>query len=177
MQDRIGQRSAAPAQVLEFLTFKLGDEEYGIDIQKVQELRAYEKVTRIANVEKHILGVLNLRGIIVPIVDLRIQLDLGSADYGQFTVVIVLNIGERVIGMVVDGVSDVLELDPAQIRPAPEMGAAIRTDYLLGLGAVDARMLILVDIERLLAGPELGLAVPAPLEPAADTPLWASAFA
>lgn len=141
----------------EFLAFKLGAEEYGIDILKVQEIRGYEAVTRIANAPEFLKGVVNLRGIIVPIVDMRIRFNLGEPGYDQFTVVIILNIAGRVVGMVVDSVSDVTTLAPAQIRPAPGMGAAFSTDYLIGLGTLDERMLILVDIDRLMSSADMGL--------------------
>ncbi|MBT2337260.1 chemotaxis protein CheW [Variovorax paradoxus] len=146
-----------PARPLEFLSFTLGQEEYGIDIQKVQELRGYDAVTRIANAPEYIKGVVNLRGIIVPIIDMRIKFQLGTPSYDQFTVVIVLNIGGRVVGMVVDSVSDVITLSAEQIKPAPEMGAVLDTDYLIGLGTLDERMLILVDIDRLMSSDEMGL--------------------
>lgn len=140
---------------LEFLSFTLGAEEYGVDIQKVQELRGYEAVTRIANAPDYIKGVINLRGVIVPIIDMRIKFGLSTPTYDQFTVVIILNIGNRVMGMVVDSVSDVVMLKQEQIKPAPEMGSALDTDYLTGLGALDDRMLILVDIERLMNGDDM----------------------
>ncbi|MEO8024386.1 chemotaxis protein CheW [Polaromonas sp.] len=154
--------SAAPQGVpavkaLEFLAFTLGEEEYGIDIQKVQELRGYDTVTRIANAPEHIKGVVNLRGIIVPIIDMRIKFNLGTPTYDQFTVVIILNIASRVMGMVVDSVSDVITLSPEQVRPAPEMGSVLDTDYLIGLGTLDERMLILVDIDKLMSSAEMGL--------------------
>jgi len=142
---------------IEVLAFKLGDEEYAIDIQRVQELRGYDAVTRIANCPDFIKGVVNLRGIIVPIVDMRIKFRLGTPTYDQFTVVIVLDIGTRVVGMVVDSVSDVITLGREQIKPAPEMGTAVSTDYLIGLGTIDERMLILVDIGKLMSGEEIGL--------------------
>lgn len=141
----------------EFLAFTLGKEEYGIDILKVQEIRGYEAVTRIANAPEFIKGVVNLRGIIVPIVDMRIKFNLGEPTYDQFTVVIILNINERVVGMVVDSVSDVITLSEQQIKPAPEMGTAFDTDYLIGLGTLDERMLILVDIDKLMSSAEMGL--------------------
>jgi purine-binding chemotaxis protein CheW len=141
----------------EYLAFKLGDEEYGIDILKVQEIRGYENVTRIANAPEFIKGVINLRGIIVPIVDMRIKFNLGEPSYDQFTVVIILSIAGRVMGMVVDSVSDVTTLQPDQIRPAPQMGTALNTDYLVGLGTLEERMLILLDIERLMSSAEMGL--------------------
>ena len=141
----------------EFLSFTVGDEAYGIDIQKVQELRGYDAVTRIANAPAYIKGVVNLRGIIVPIIDMCIKFDLGEPSYDQFTVVIVLNIGGRVVGMVVDSVSDVITLSAEQIKPAPEMGSTLDTDYLIGLGTLEERMLILVDIDRLMSSEEMGL--------------------
>uniref|UniRef100_UPI000D3346A8 chemotaxis protein CheW n=1 Tax=unclassified Variovorax TaxID=663243 RepID=UPI000D3346A8 len=151
------QQQIADAGRLEVVTFKLGEEEYGIDIQKVQELRGYDAVTRIANAPDYIKGVVNLRGIIVPIIDMRIKFKLGDPTYDQFTVVIVLNIGGRVVGMVVDSVSDVITLTAEQIKPAPEMGSVLDADYLIGLGTLDERMLILVDIDRLMSSDEMGL--------------------
>ena len=141
----------------EVLTFILGREEYGIDILKVQEIRGYETVTTIANAPEFIKGVINLRGTIVPIVDLRIKFNLGSVEYNQFTVVIILNLGQRVVGIVVDSVSDVLALTPEQIRPAPELTSTLDTRHIVGLGALEDRMLILMDIEKLLASPDMAL--------------------
>ena len=141
----------------EFLTFTLGAEEYGIDILKVKEIRGYDAVTRIANAPEYIKGVINLRGTIVPIVDMRIKFKLGSVEYNQFTVVIILNVAGRTIGMVVDSVSDVLTLSGEQVKPAPEFGAALDTQYIIGLGAVEDRMLILVDIEKLMTGRDMDL--------------------
>lgn len=139
----------------EYLTFTLGKEEYGIDILKVQEIRGYDPVTHIANSPEFIKGVINLRGVIVPIVDMRIKFRVGEPTYHEFTVVIIMNVLDRVIGMVVDGVSDVVALSPEQIKPAPEMGAALNTDYITGLGTVNDQMLILVDIEKLMSSEEM----------------------
>ncbi|WP_410376923.1 chemotaxis protein CheW [Enterobacter sp. CPE_E423] len=141
----------------EFLVFTLGDEEYGIDILKVQEIRGYDQVTRIVNTPAFIKGVTNLRGVIVPIVDLRVKFSQGDVDYNDNTVVIVLNLGQRVVGIVVDGVSDVLSLTSDQIRPAPEFAVTLSTEYLTGLGALGERMLILVNIEKLLNSDEMAL--------------------
>ncbi len=141
----------------EFLTFTLGAEEYGMDILKVQEIRGYDSVTAIANTPAFIKGVINLRGIIVPIVDLRIKFNLGKVDYDQFTVVIILNLGTRVVGVVVDSVSDVLTLTPEQIKAAPSLSTALDTRYIMGLGTVDQRMLILVDIEKLMSSRDMEL--------------------
>jgi purine-binding chemotaxis protein CheW len=141
----------------EFLTFRLGGEEYGIEILKVQEIRGYDSITQIANAPEFIKGVVNLRGIIVPIIDMRIKFKLGNADYDQFTVVIILNVAGRVMGIVVDGVSDVLTLEAEQMRPTPEFGSVIDTEYIMGLGTVEERMLILIDIEKLMGSSEMGL--------------------
>jgi purine-binding chemotaxis protein CheW len=141
----------------EVLAFRLGSEEYGIDILKVQEIRGYNTVTKIANAPDFLKGVVNLRGLIVPIVDMRIKFNLGTPTYDQFTVVVILNIGHRVIGMVVDSVSDVITLAPEQVKPAPEMSATLNTDYLRGLGIIDERMVILVDIDQLMSSGEMGL--------------------
>jgi purine-binding chemotaxis protein CheW len=141
----------------EYLTFTLGQEEYGIDILKVQEIRGYDAVTKIANTPEFIKGVINLRGTIVPIIDMRIKFQLGSVEYNQFTVVIILNIANRVVGMVVDGVSDVIALASDQIRPAPEFGATLDTQYIVGLATVDERMIIVVDIERLMTSQDMAL--------------------
>ncbi|MDN4059521.1 chemotaxis protein CheW [Massilia sp. YIM B02769] len=149
--------SEANNNELEVLSFRLGKEEYGISILKVQEIRGYDAVTRIANAPAFLKGVINLRGQIVPIVDMRIRFALGQAEYDAFTVVIILNIGRQVIGMVVDSVSDVVTLAPEQVRPAPSIGGGIDADHLLGLGTVGERMLILLDIERLMASPDMGL--------------------
>ena len=149
--------TAGQQQANEYLSLTLGREEYGVEILKVQEIRSYEKPTTIANAPVFIKGVVNLRGVIVPIVDMRIKFGLDSAEYNQFTVVIILNVAGRVVGMVVDSVSDVISLTPEQIRPAPAFGSALDTDYITGLGTVDQRMLILIDIEKLMTGQDMAL--------------------
>ena len=148
---------AAAAAGGEFLTFRLGAEEYGIDILKVQEIRSYEQPTRIANAPAFVKGVVNLRGVIVPIVDLRLKLGCDTAEYNGFTVVIVLNVKGRVVGAVVDSVSDVLELGAGTIKPAPEMTTAVDTSFITGIGSINDRMLILMDIEALMSSSEMGL--------------------
>jgi purine-binding chemotaxis protein CheW len=135
-----------PDAVREILVFALGNEEYGIDILKVQEIRGYDAVTSIANVPAFIKGVINLRGNIVPIVDLRIKFGLGNIMYDHFTVVIILNVANRTVGIVVDGVSDVLTLAANHVKPAPEFGAVLDTAYIQGLGTLEERMIILVAI-------------------------------
>jgi purine-binding chemotaxis protein CheW len=139
----------------EVLAFKLGQEEYGIDILAVQEIRGYEPVTRIANAPDFIKGVVNLRGVIVPIVDMRLKFNLSNPTYDSTTVVIVLNLGKKTVGMVVDSVSDVTNLTAEQVRPAPDLGSALGADYLTGLGTLDERMLILIDIVALMSSTEL----------------------
>lgn len=141
----------------EYLTFVLGGEEYGIEILKVQEIRGYDTVTKIANTPSFIKGVVNLRGRIVPIVDLRIKFNLENKEYDEFTVVIILNLRGRVVGIVVDGVSDVLDLPSESIREVPDLVSNIDTQYLLGLGSVEERMLILIDIEKLMNSQEMDL--------------------
>jgi purine-binding chemotaxis protein CheW len=149
--------SGARPEAREFLAFKLGAEEYGIDILKVQEIRSYEEPTHIANAPDFIKGVVNLRGVIVPIVDLRLKFNLNRAGYDGFTVVIILNVTDRVLGIVVDGVSDVITLTDEQLRPVPEFSSAIENNHLLAIGAVDERMLILIDIEKLMTSHDMGL--------------------
>lgn len=141
----------------EYLTFRLGEEEYAIDILKVQEIRGYEPPTAIAYAPPFIKGVINLRGIIVPIVDLRIKFALGTVEYTPFTVVIILNVAQRVIGIVVDSVSDVTMLTRAGIRPAPDFSASFDTKYILGLASIEKRMLIVTDIERLMSSRDMEL--------------------
>ncbi len=145
------------SQTQEFLAFTLGNEEYGIDILKVQELRGYEAPTRIANVPSFIKGVINLRGLIIPIVDMRLKFDLGDPSYDDSTVVVILNLHGRITGMVVDSVSDVTTLTPEQIRPSPPMTSSLDEACLIGLGTIEERMLILIDIEKLMTSPEMGL--------------------
>lgn len=156
VMEKTGETVASGAR--EYLTFRLDQEEYGIDILKVQEIRGYEPPTRIANAPPFIKGVTNLRGTIVPIVDMRLKFNCSKAEYNSFTVVIILNLRNRVVGIVVDSVSDVMELTPENIRSAPDIDSAIDNSCILGLGSVGDRMLILLDIEKLMSGVEMGLA-------------------
>jgi purine-binding chemotaxis protein CheW len=153
-----GGAITANAPASEFLTFRLGSESYGIEILKVQEIRGYETPTSIANAPAFIKGVINLRGVIVPILDLRIKFQLEQARYDEFTVVIILNIAGRVVGVVVDSVSDVLTLASDNIRPTPEFASStFDTKYITGLGTVDEQMIILLDIEKLMTGADMAL--------------------
>jgi purine-binding chemotaxis protein CheW len=160
-EDNATPKPMAGDAMHEFLTFKLGAEEYGIDILRVQEIRGYESPTRMANAPPYIKGVVNLRGIIVPIIDLRIKFGMNEVNYDSVTVTIVLNICNRVIGMVVDSVSDVIALQPTDIKPAPEFSGAMNTEYIIGIGSIRSgeqeRMLILMDIEKLMSSADMGL--------------------
>lgn len=147
----------ARAAAGEYLTFRLGNEDYAIDILKVQEIRGYDAITAIPNTPGFIKGVTNLRGIIVPIVDLRLKFNVGAARYDASTVVIILNIANRVVGIVVDSVSDVLTLTDEHIKQVPEFSTTLDTAYIRGMGAIDEQMLILVDIELLMTGTDMAL--------------------
>lgn len=167
-----GARHAAPIACTGpgLLAFRLGQEEYGIDILGVQEIRSFEPPTRLGNAPAFILGVLNLRGVIVPVVDMRLKLGMPAPRYDGFTVVIVLNIGRRVVGMVVDGVSDVITLQPQHLLAVPELHASVAAEFLLAVGAINDRMLIVVDIVRWMRSPDMGLFDPAPCPLAAVAP-------
>lgn len=141
-------QDAAPA--LQQLTFNLAGEEYGVDILAVREIRGWSRVTRIPQTPAHLLGVLNLRGAIVPIMDLRLRFGLERESYGDSTVVIILAIAERLFGIVVDAVSDVVDIDPAAIKPVPDMGVIVDTRYLKGLATHVERMVMLLDVEKLM---------------------------
>ncbi|MFN4361383.1 MAG: chemotaxis protein CheW [Hylemonella sp.] len=155
--NQLAEEDKVAAGPREYLTFRLDQEEYGIDILKVQEIRGYEKPTRIANAPAFIKGVVNLRGTIVPIVDMRLKFNCARAEYNSFTVVIILNLGHRVVGIVVDSVSDVMELAQENIQAAPEVDATIDSSAVVGLGSVGERMLILLDIEKLMSSVDMGL--------------------
>lgn len=155
MEEMTSTMAASGAR--EYLTFILGKEEYGMDILKVQEIRGYDAVTHIANAPEFLKGVINLRGVVVPIVDMRIKFNLDNVAYDAFTVVIIINVLGRVIGMVVDGVSDVVTLPADQIKPAPEFGSSINAEYITGIGTVNEQMLILMDIERLIGSNDMQL--------------------
>jgi len=168
VNDTVSNSNAASgAEAHEFLTFTLGNEEYGVDILKVQEIRGYDTVTRIPDTPEYIKGVINLRGTIVPVIDMRLKFKLSNVSYDSFTVMIILNVARRVVGMVVDGVSDVIGLTTDQIRPAPELGRGVDGEFLTGIGALEKRMLILVDIEKLIGSTDVALATGTTLPAAA----------
>jgi len=132
----------------------LGEEQYGIEILKVQEIKGYSAITPIPNTPPHIKGVINLRGTVVPVVDLRAKFSLAATDYNKFTVIIVVNVGEKVIGMLVDAVSDVLDIAASEIRTAPDLGGRVDTRFISGMATIGERMTVLLDIERLLSADE-----------------------
>jgi purine-binding chemotaxis protein CheW len=150
-----GALEAADTQ--QFLTFKLAGEEYGVGILTVQEIRCLRQVTKVPHTPTWLLGVINLRGVVVPIIDLRLKFNFASAEYNDTTVVIILTVATRVVGVVVDGVSDVITLGPAQIKPAPSLGTGADTRHIIGFGTLDERMRILMDVEKLMAGADMGL--------------------
>ena len=149
----------ATAEGLQYLTFSLAGEEYGVDILKVQEIRGWAPVTKVPNAPAFVRGVMNLRGAIVPVIDLRLRFNLESVEYTKTTVVIVVTVqsasGSRIIGTVVDGVSDVLNLNVADIQPAPDFGTAVHTEFISGLVTVEAGMVMLLDVDRLLSVEEM----------------------
>ncbi len=157
MNMQIQTTVTAGGGVREYLTFTLGKEAYAMDILKVQEIRGYDVVTHIANAPDFMKGVINLRGVIVPIIDMRIKFNQDTIVYDEFTVVIIMKVLGRVIGMVVDSVSDVVTLSPDKIKPAPEFGSGINSEYITGIGTSGEQMLILVDIERLIGSDDMQL--------------------
>ena len=150
-------RGAVREQTREVLVFVLGGEEYGVDILKVQEIRGYEKVTPIPSAPAYLKGVVNLRGIIVPVIDMRIKFGLADPKYDSFTVVIILRVGGRIIGVVVDAVSDVVQLAPSDVKAAPALGSVVDSGFLAGLATPGGRMILLLEIEKFLSSGELNL--------------------
>jgi purine-binding chemotaxis protein CheW len=150
-------KSAARESTREILVFVLGTEEYGVDILKVQEIRGYDKVTPIPSAPDYLKGVVNLRGVIVPIVDMRVKFRLPEVRYDEFTVVVILRFASRVIGLVVDGVSDVIALTASEVKEAPQLGSVVDSSFIAGVATQDDRMVLLLDIEKLLSTGELDL--------------------
>ena len=157
MENGNANGSLEDADQQQFLTFRLGGEEYGVGILTVQEIRGWSSVTKVPHTPAWLLGVINLRGVVVPIIDLRIKFDFASAEYNETTVVIILTVATRVIGVVVDAVSDVITLGSQQIKLAPSLGNGAETQHIIGFGTLDERMRILMDVEKLMAGADMGL--------------------
>lgn len=139
----------------QFLTFTLGEEEYGIDILKVQEIKGYSTITRIPRAPSYIKGVMNLRGTIVPIIDLRSKFGLEPTNYDQFTVIIVVVVQGRAMGLIVDTVSDVLNIPAGDIQPTPEFSGSLDTDFISGMGKSGDKLIILLDVHKVLGIDEL----------------------
>ena len=151
------QASATRENTREVLVFILGAEEYGVDILKVQEIRGYEKVTPIPSAPAYLKGIVNLRGVIVPLVDMRVRFGLAEPRYDSTTVVVILRVAGRIIGLVVDAVSDVVHLAPSDVKEAPGLGSVVDSSFLAGLATRDDRMILLLDIEKLLSSGEMNL--------------------
>ena len=142
----------------QFLTFSLGQEEYGIELLKVQEIKGYSAITPIPNTPPHIKGVLNLRGTVIPIIDLRLRFGMEGIEYTQFHVIIVINVGTRVMGLLVDAVSDVLNVGPDDIRPSPDFGTHVDTQFISGMASTGEKVAVLLDIEKLFSEADLAVA-------------------
>jgi purine-binding chemotaxis protein CheW len=143
----------------QYLTFTLGQGHYGIEILRVQEIKGYSAVTTIPNLPPYIKGVMNLRGAVVPVLDLRAKFGMSESEYTRFTVIIVVRVGERVVGLIVDAVSDVLDVAATDVVPAPEMGAEVDTSFLTGMAKSEDRLVSLLDIERVVGMNEVEMAV------------------
>lgn len=153
-------RASGDDPTVQFLTFRLGDEEYAVDILKVQEIKGYPAVARLPNTPPFIKGVLNLRGVVVPVMDLRARFGLEATIHDRSTVVIIVMVGARVVGLVVDSVSDVLDLPASAVQPPPELGAHVDTSFLTGMARKGEHLVILLDLEKLLCGDEVAAGVP-----------------
>ncbi len=151
----INQQIGLTTDGSQFLTFQLGEELYGVDILRVQEIKGYTAVTKIPNTPAHIKGVLNLRGTIVPIVELRTKFGMNTIDYTMFTVIVVVVVREKIMGLVVDAVSDVLNIDKKEIQPAPQFGAKVDVSFLNGIGKSGDKLIALLDMDRLLSDDDL----------------------
>ncbi|HTS84904.1 MAG TPA: chemotaxis protein CheW [Usitatibacter sp.] len=152
-----GRATATRDATREVLVFVIGKEEYGVDILKVQEIRGYDKVTALPSAPDFLKGVVNLRGTIVPVIDMRIKFKLPDPRYDSFTVVVILKLSSRVIGIVVDAVSDVVRLAAADVKDPPRLGSVVDSSYLTGVATLNERMVLLLDIEKLLSSGDLAL--------------------
>jgi len=141
----------------QFVTFTLGNEEYGVEILKVQEIIGYQGFTKIPNVPPFVKGVLNLRGSVVPVIDLRLKFGMPEKEYDKFTVILILEVAGRIIGTIVDAVSDVVTLTEDEMQPTPDFSSGIRTDFISGMGRKDDKLIILLDIDKVLSDGELEL--------------------
>ena len=144
-----------PAETGQYLTFTMGNEDYGVDILCVQEIKGWSGVTHIPNTAPHVKGVMNLRGTVIPVVDLRVKFAMPAREYDKFTVIIVATVRERIVGLVVDAVSDVLDVPVGEVRPVPEFGGRADTRFIRGMAAVGDKLVVLLDMERLFSDSDL----------------------
>ncbi len=144
-------------EVDQFVTFTLGDEEYGIEILKVQEIIGYPGFTKIPNMPAFVKGVINLRGSVVPVIDLRLKFGMDEKAYDTYTVILVLEVREKIIGAIVDSVSDVISLKEEEMQPTPDFSSGVSADSIRGMGRKDEKLIILLDIDRVLSGTEVGM--------------------
>jgi purine-binding chemotaxis protein CheW len=153
--DALTNRISFATDGSQYLTFALGEEEYGVEILKVQEIKGYTAITPIPNTPPHIRGVMNLRGTIVPVVDLRTKLGMQETEYSQFTVIIVVTVGTKVMGLIVDAVSDVLNIPKSDIQATPDFGASVDARFINGMAKAGEKLVVLLNIDRVLGGDEM----------------------
>ena len=155
LETTVGQSGYATGELNQYLTFALGSEEYGIEILKVQEIKGYSSITHIPNAPPHVKGVMNLRGSVVPVIDLRAKFSMDAVEYSKFTVIIVVMVGHKVAGLVVDAVSDVLNIAVSDVRPAPDFGARCDTRFISGVVTMGEKLAVLLDMNKLLTEEEV----------------------
>jgi purine-binding chemotaxis protein CheW len=153
--DALNSQISFAADGSQYLTFTLGQEEYGVEILKVQEIKGYAAITPIPNTPPYIKGVMNLRGTIIPVVDLRAKFGLAATEYNQFTVIIVVRVGAKVIGVIVDAVSDVLNIPSTDIQAAPDFGAQVETRFISGMAKAGEKLVVLLEIEKVIGDDEI----------------------
>jgi purine-binding chemotaxis protein CheW len=153
--DTLGSQISFATDGSQYLTFTLGQEEYGVEILKVQEIKGYSAITPIPNTPAYLKGVMNLRGTIIPVVDLRAKFAMTAAEYNQFTVIIVVTVGRKIMGLVVDAVSDVLNIPRTDIQETPDFGAQVDARFINGMAKAGDKLVVLLDIDKVLSGEEL----------------------
>lgn len=150
-----GRAAVASGEVHQFLTFRLANEQYGVEILKVQEIKGFSAITPIPHTPPHVKGAMNLRGSIIPVVDLRVKFALAAAEFDKFTVIVIVRVGSRTVGLVVDAVSDVLDIPRGDIQPAPDLGTQVDVRFIAGVAHAGDHLVLLLDLERVLCDDEL----------------------
>jgi purine-binding chemotaxis protein CheW len=150
-------QTAIQANDQQFLTFLLEDQEYGLEIFKIKEIRGYSSITPIPNVPSHVRGVMNLRGTVLPVIDLRMKFNLQAVEYNRFTVIVIASVGDKTVGLLVDAVSDVLTVPEDSIRPAPDFGTSVETRFIHGVFQSRDKLVVGLDLEQLLKDGELAV--------------------